>query len=77
MKCPFCNYEFYTLRNAVQREYTSVVKGKVDPSRIARKLWLNCPTCDHDFPAWVQFTFDPENSLAYRPNEQVNPPVLE
>lgn len=74
MNCPFCNYTFYTLRNVIKLDENKTESDKVDPGRIARKLWLNCPQCMHDFPAWVRFTFDPENSLSYLPSDNAQPP---
>lgn len=74
MNCPFCGYDFYTLRNAIRYDENILESGQVDPGRIARKLWLNCPACEHDFPAWVHFAYDPENSLAYLPNHEESAP---
>lgn len=79
MQCPFCKYPFYTLRNAVREDTGNNTTGKVDPGRIARKLWLNCPRCERDFPAWVHFAYTPEDSLAYFPSDPKadDPPVLD
>lgn len=67
MRCPVCNYDFYTLRNHVVTDLHHERKEIFDPGRLARKLWLNCPDCQTDFVAWIHFDYNPETSEAFHP----------
>lgn len=65
MKCPFCNYNFYTLRNVDIQDTKVTATDPHDPGRTARKLWLNCPDCLEWFPTWAHFDYNPETSEAF------------
>lgn len=71
MKCPICNYEFYTLRNAVKEDTGDNFDDLVSSGKIAKKLWLNCPECNNDFFSWIHFDYNPETSESFDPIEEL------
>ena len=71
MKCPFCNYDFYTLRNHIVTEFHHESCDNFDLGRIARKLLLNCPQCNNNFVSWAHFEYDPKNSEAFSPSDNI------
>ena len=65
MKCPFCSYEFVSLRGIDIQDTKTTATDPKDPGRTARKLWLNCPDCLEWFVTWAHFDFNAVESEAF------------